>query len=163
MEFQLKSLLSYLTQPRPWKFHRHIMHDNGAIFTVTGAARFVFDPSHSDNDGTSACRYMYEETGKMLMPGQTGESGLETKQSYMYEFPSSSPTTAKVYFSDGRFFHNLDFTASKSFLPKHWCSPDTYEGSFELLSATSFRVRWRVDGPSKHYRSDTLYQTETLA
>jgi hypothetical protein len=59
-----------------------------------------------------------------------------------------------VEFADGRPFHPLDLSGAPV---EHLCGEDTYAGQYRFLSPDRLRVSWRVTGPEKDQRIDTLY------
>jgi hypothetical protein len=60
-----------------------------------------------------------------------------------------------VWFEDGRFFHNVPPHGGPT---AHWCDPDQYDGQYDFADWPAFRVTWRVRGPRKDYRMETLYR-----
>ncbi len=59
-----------------------------------------------------------------------------------------------VWFADGRPFHPLDLTGGPV---EHLCGEDTYTGAYRLHEPDRLEVAWRVTGPEKDQRIDTLY------
>ena len=155
MAFQLRSLFDFLLKGggSRFRFQRRLAWDKGPSFVVTGSA--TFSP-RADHELTVD----YAETGKMVSQSAPAQPAVDVHQNYVFEFPSKEGVKATVHFSDGRLFHELDFSAKSSVCVAHWCSPDQYDGQYEILGPHSFRIRWRVDGPSKAYTSDTVYERE---
>ena len=62
--------------------------------------------------------------------------------------PGEHSGTARVEFSDRRFFHDLDLRTG-AYVAYHPCAADLYRGEFTVLGADRWRTRWRVTGPAK--------------
>ncbi|KMS75023.1 hypothetical protein ACM01_12150 [Streptomyces viridochromogenes] len=73
--------------------------------------------------------------------------------------PGSSPGTADVRFTDGRFFHDLDLTSGQH-IAGHPCSADLYRGEFTVRDEERWRTVWRVRGPAKDLVLTTDYARE---
>lgn len=69
--------------------------------------------------------------------------------------PGDPAGTARVEFTDGRFFHGLDLRTGH-WTTDHPCAADLYRSDFDVLDADHWRTRWRVGGPAK----DLLLVTE---
>ncbi len=66
------------------------------------------------------------------------------------------PCVVDVAFDDGRFFHRADLSSgSDTFV--HGCAPDTYYGSWTVVSPDRFRLTWDVDGPAKQITIRSTY------
>jgi hypothetical protein len=67
-----------------------------------------------------------------------------------------------------RFFHGIKFSvnvAQAALRPQtiscgHWCSPDQYDGTFEIVSANQWSSSWDVTGPRKAYVIKTLFERD---
>ena len=94
---------------------------------------------------------LYREDGRLVIGGHDGPA----LQAYRYAFASLG--RAAVYFSDGRFFHDLDLCAG-SWTATHLCDPDRYDGAFRVLGPDCWRVVWRVAGPRKDLTLDSTYR-----
>jgi hypothetical protein len=60
-----------------------------------------------------------------------------------------------VQFADGRPFHPLDLTGGPV---EHLCGEDTYTGAYRLVAPDRLEVSWRVTGPDKDQRIETVYR-----
>lgn len=65
--------------------------------------------------------------------------------------------TARVFFADGRPFHDLDLRDGRWTAPHH-CGADYYEGRFTVVSPDEWRLRWTVRGPAKEQTLDSVYR-----
>ncbi|WP_373316953.1 DUF6314 family protein [Streptomyces sulfonofaciens] len=62
--------------------------------------------------------------------------------------PGERPGTARVEFSDGRPFHDLDLGAGHH-VAHHPCAADVYRGEFTVTGPDRWRSVWWVAGPAK--------------
>ncbi|WP_255952947.1 DUF6314 family protein [Streptomyces odontomachi] len=62
--------------------------------------------------------------------------------------PGITAGTARVEFSDGRPFHDLDLRGG-SYVAHHPCAADLYRGDFTVTGPDRWRTSWRVTGPAK--------------
>jgi Family of unknown function (DUF6314) len=113
----------------------------GQLGRLEGTA--VFAPEGGD--------LLYREEGRLTIGDHDGPA----LQTYRYAFPRAG--RAAVFFSDGRFFHELDLTAGV-WACRHDCGEDRYDGKFTLLGAETWRVVWRVTGPRKDLILDSTYR-----
>jgi hypothetical protein len=74
--------------------------------------------------------------------------------------PGDRTGTARVEFSDGRPFHDLDLS-SGTYVADHPCAADLYRGEFTVLGHGRWRTRWRVRGPAKDILLITDYVRRT--
>lgn len=89
---------------------------------------------------------IYREEGTLTLKGQPP---IHAEREYRWEEDLS------VWFSDGRFFHNVPKEGGRT---NHWCDPDTYNVLYEFADWPKFKVTWDVCGPRKDYRSVSLYE-----
>ncbi|MGO1118095.1 DUF6314 family protein [Rhodovibrionaceae bacterium A322] len=138
--FSVENLQEYLAGD--WRFTRQVEDDlHGASGHIIGQALW-----RREQEGLA-----YSEQGVFQRPGQ---GDLPCSQSYLYHLPG--PAVAEVCFPDGRYFHDLDLR-SGSWRAEHLCVEDFYSGSFQVLSADSWRMVWQIKGPRKDARLTTLF------
>jgi hypothetical protein len=119
---------------------------------ITGVATFAEEVS-----STSEIRMMLNETGTFERDGKMHE----VYQQYTYSFTDSSFSILK---KDGVLLHHFpDIVANNLSVPQvlqhsHWCSPDTYECTINLISSDMFEIFYRVNGPSKAYTMQTIFR-----
>jgi len=66
------------------------------------------------------------------------------------------PCVADVAFDDGTFFHCVNLSSgSDTFV--HGCAPDTYSGTWTVISPNRFHVTWDVDGPATQLTITSVY------
>ena len=66
------------------------------------------------------------------------------------------PCVVDVAFDDGRFFHRADLSSgSDAFV--HGCAPDTYSGTWTVISPNRFQLTWDVEGPAKQLTIRSVY------
>lgn len=129
-----------------WLLSRRVVDRRaGLIGRLFGRATFRLD--QDINDGT----LIYEESGVMSYGDHEGQAS----QSHRWRIVDRQ--RAEIYFSDGRFFHSLDLTTSKS-PTRHSCAPDDYCGRFHLLNEKSWRSTWKVSGPRKDLIIASLFR-----
>ena len=116
-----------------WRVERRVFDRcRGEIGTFSGELCFESGPG-----GLRAT-----ETGRMIY----GETETDAERVLLYHFEGS--TRARVLFSDGRFFHELDLGTGRARV-SHLCGDDTYIGGFWVVSRDILLQRWRVLGPRK--------------
>tara|TARA_R110000851_G_scaffold27584_1_gene77446 strand:+ start:813 stop:1253 length:441 start_codon:yes stop_codon:yes gene_type:complete len=119
-----------------WALERTIQHEDGTGARFTGHA--VWRP---DANGLA-----YHETGEMVLA-----EGVRFMAERRYLWSAD----LSVWFEDGRFFHNVPPHGGPT---AHWCDPDQYDGHYDFADWPNFRITWRVRGPRKDYRMETLYR-----
>lgn len=110
---------------------------------MTGIA--IFDSLSGRQD----CLW-YMERGNLTWDSYSGES----YQNYLYSFRDNF--IADLFFPDGRFFHTLDLSQSKTTIT-HFCEKDRYEGHYTLYNMNHLEVEWVVNGVRKNYSSKTVF------
>lgn len=60
----------------------------------------------------------------------------------------------RVFFEDGRFFHQVPRTGGAT---EHWCAPDMYRVRYRFARWPEWETVWRVIGPRKDYAMITRY------
>lgn len=126
-----------------WSLARTI--DTGA--TMSGRATFT-----PRDDGSLA----YHERGSLTLPnGQT----FDAERRYNFR---ASPGGFAVFFAETpeRLFHTIVFTRSNdgfSGHATHPCRDDSYRSTYDFRSDGSFTIRHDVSGPTKSYRSHTIF------
>lgn len=146
-----------------WIFERFINdRKNNCVIEVEGTANWA---------ESSPDRLLYTELGRLKRNDLSLAAAVETRNSYEYRLNAGHPAACDVYFSDGRFFHELDLSTGKHESIVHNCVNDVYTGTWlalvvanstpavgELPSSTRrLRVTWTVAGPTKDYTSITDY------
>jgi hypothetical protein len=125
-----------------WSIRRSIEDAvSGARGSFAGTA--VFTP----DDGGLA----WVEEGILRWPKYYGAAGRTLR------VVPTSGSAAAVYFSDGRFFHDLDLSIARSNV-SHDCAPDRYAGIVDVTSPDSWRLLWYCDGPQKKLAIRTSYR-----
>lgn len=119
-----------------WTLERTIQHADGTGACFTGCAVWRPDPNG----------LAYHETGEMVL---AEGARFMAERRYLWSADLS------VWFEDGRFFHNVPPHGGPT---AHWCDPDQYDGHYVFADWPAFRVTWRVRGPRKDYRMETLYR-----
>lgn len=119
-----------------WTIDRHIAAKGSHDAAFSGHA--VWRP------GADGARY--KEQGQLSILGQ---QPLHAEREYFWT------PDLKVFFPDGRFFHDVLTDGSECL---HWCDPDTYKGRYDFSKWPVFTVAWDVSGPRKSYHSITTYR-----
>lgn len=136
-----------------WVFRRRIIdhRSGGASSSVAGSASF--------EAGCTPNILTYTETG-CLRTESGPAAGIPVHQTYTYHCLPDRPSSAEVFFGDGRPFHDLDLRAGGGpCVVRHDCAPDTYHGSFALADdGLTLSVEWDVTGPAKAYTSSTTFE-----
>ncbi|GAB0116420.1 hypothetical protein Acid7E03_04920 [Acidisoma sp. 7E03] len=83
----------------------------------------------------------YAEDGLLTL----GAMQTEARQSYRYQ---ETPTGYRVFFADGRFFHDLRPEHGRAHV-SHDCAPDLYRGRYRVETADRWWLSWRITGPRK--------------
>jgi hypothetical protein len=107
----------------------------GQQHTMRGTG--VFQP-----DGSDPAALLYDEE----VVWQPADWPLTATRRYLVA--EIAGARAQVRFADGRPFHALDLSTGRCAVA-HDCPPDVYDGTYRVLDADRFRVRWTVTGPRK--------------
>lgn len=118
-----------------WTLSREIWHDDGTQAQFTGAATW-----QPDEKGL-----MYSEIGCLVVPGQ---QAMSAERKYLWQ------DGLRVYFDDGRFFHQVPEAGGEA---SHWCDPDRYDVSYDFRKWPQWSCLWHVKGPRKSYRLHSHY------
>lgn len=113
-----------------WQLHRSVLQEHGPPAQFEGRA--LWFPA---GDGLD-----YVETGTLEIAGQ-GRFVAERR----YHWASD----LRVYFDDGRFFHQVPAQGGEA---DHWCDPDHYDVVYDFAAWPRFSAVWVVRGPRKSYR-----------
>jgi hypothetical protein len=126
-----------------WLIDREIVDERcGAAGTFSGTAEFV-------PDGDS---WSWVEAGELQWAAETHRAGRRL----LVAVQPDVPFIVDVAFTDGKFFYRADLSSgSDTFL--HGCAPDTYSGSWTVVSPDRFRLTWDVDGPAKRMTIRSTY------
>ena len=122
-----------------WHVSREITQANGPAAHFAGMAHWIMTEG-----GLS-----YEEAGTMTLAGQPP---MAAERRYLWA------EDLKVYFEDGRFFHQVPKEGGTA---HHWCEPDSYTLDYDFSRWPEFSVEWRVQGPRKDYHAHTTYRRES--
>jgi hypothetical protein len=104
-------------------------------------------------------RLIYADDLRTYLEGSWGITRSIDDQNYSYKFPKHH--CAKVSFTDGRAFHDLDLR-EHLWRANHQCASDTYDGEFELDGEDVWRSQWIIHGPRKYMTIRTAYTRATL-
>lgn len=113
--------------------------------TFRGTATFRPVPGRGDGEPPHVA---HTERGELAWGG-TAERTLRMRR--------GPDGTAHVTFPDGRSFHDLDLRAGP-WTARHPCAADRYTGTFTVVSADEWHVRWDVVGPAKDQTLTTVYR-----
>lgn len=131
-----------------WHVDRDLVDQRtGVAGTFRGTAVFRHLP---DGGPGGAPAVEHAERGELDWGGVVGPAGRT-----LHVLPEDG--AARVTFADGREFHDLDLR------PGHWsahhpCAPDSYAGTFTVVSPDEWHVRWDVTGPAKDHTLTTVYR-----
>lgn len=127
-----------------WRLTRVIADSHaGQEGRFTGEAELFHDAAPD--------RLRWEERGEMRLGGHAGPAS----RAYLWRL--HPPDRAEVLYEDGRFFH-LARVRGASCAVRHDCGPDLYEGEYLFDAPDRWRLVWRVRGPRKDYRMETLHE-----
>ena len=115
---------------------RQITHATAAPASFAGTAEWS-----RDGDGLQ-----YVESGLLTIEGH---APMASERRYFWA------PDLRVYFDDGRFFHQVPATGGET---THWCDPDHYDATYDFGEWPRFRVVWRVKGPAKDYTMRSEYR-----
>lgn len=124
-----------------WRLDRHI-DDRRAGGVAAFAGEALFRP---DGSGLRC-----EEAGLLRI------NGVETRASRVYLWRFPAPERVEVLFEDGRFFHAFD-PRDPAPGASHDCPPDFYEVTYRFDGPDRWRSVWRVRGPRKDYRMESVF------
>ena len=126
-----------------WVIDRDIVDSfGGAAGTFRGIADFV--PA---GDALS-----WVEAGELQWAADTHKAGRRL----LVAVRPCLPCVVDVDFDDGRFFHSADLSSgSDTFV--HGCAPDTYSGTWTVISPNRFQLMWDVEGPAKQMTIRSSY------
>jgi hypothetical protein len=109
-----------------------------------GAGRFDGEALFAEDGG----RLTWTESGRLRLGRYDGPATRK-----LLVVPSGEGW--EVRFEDGRPFHPLDLGHGTV---AHPCGDDLYDGEYVVAGPDEMRVRWRVRGPAKDQRIDTVYR-----
>lgn len=134
----------------PWRMARRIDDRLGARQgEASGEAVFAADPGGAD--ASMIC-------SEALIINY-GDRTWHGHQKTVWRF--DRPGGPRLFFSDGRFFGELNFAAHAPGWRaefEHGCGDDIYRGAASVASRNSWRLVWNVTGPRKDYTLDTEYR-----
>ncbi len=119
-----------------WQLSRDVIHDGGLPARFEGRALWT-----RAGDGLD-----YVETGTLEIAGQ-GRFAAERRYRWGPDL--------RVYFDDGRFFHQVPTQGGST---GHWCDPDQYDVVYDFSAWPRFSAEWVVRGPRKSYRMTSDYR-----
>ena len=130
-----------------WSIERDIVDSrDGAVGVFSGTAEFAaeFAP-----DGDS---WSWVEAGELQWAAETHKAGRRL----LLAVRPDVPCVVDVAFDDGKFFHSADLSSgSDTFV--HGCAPDTYRGTWTVISPNRFQLTWDVEGPAKQMTIRSSY------
>ncbi len=118
-----------------YRLTRQITHADAPPATFAGRASWS-----REGDGLR-----YHESGELAI---RGHAAMTAERRYFWA------PDLKVYFDDGRFFHQVPPSGGHA---AHWCDPDHYGVTYHFDDWPNFQVEWRVTGPKKEYKMHTHY------
>ena len=126
-----------------WAVDRDIVDAlSGAAGTFTGTAEFA-----RDGDALT-----WVEAGELQWKAQTQKAGRRL----LVAVRPCLPCVLDVAFDDGKFFHRADLSSGADTFV-HGCAPDTYSGTWTVISPNRFQVTWDVEGPAKQIAIRSVY------
>lgn len=126
-----------------WVIDRDMVDSlNAAAGTFSGTADFA-----PEGDSLS-----WIEAGELQWGAETHQAGRRL----LVAVRAAMPWVVDVAFDDGRFFHRADLSSgSDAFV--HGCAPDTYSGTWTVISPNRFQLTWDVEGPAKQLTIRSVY------
>ena len=123
-----------------WSVDRTLLdRSTGTSGTFTGVVRFT----DLDDGGL-----MWREEGTVSLASVSAEAFTgQASREYLLR-PADTPDVLDVFFPDGRPFHRMGF-AGQANHDVHWCDPDTYRVTYQVLGPDECGYRWDVTGPAK--------------
>ena len=118
--------------------------------TITGTpgpARFAGLAEFTPDGGGATCR----EVGTLTL---AGGQGFRAERVYLWR---AAPGGIEVRFDDGRPFHGFRL-GPEAAEAEHLCARDLYRVRYDFAGWPDWRAVWRVTGPAKDYRMETLWQ-----
>ncbi|MCB8876353.1 hypothetical protein ASILVAE211_14260 [Acidisoma silvae] len=100
---------------------------------MAGSARFV-----ADGGGIG-----FSESGRLVL----GDVAMDAARDYRFEIVASD--RFRVFFDDGRFFHEARLDDGGIACTSHDCAPDLYRGRYRIEAPDRWRLSWRITGPRK--------------
>ena len=126
-----------------WVIDRDVVDSlSGAAGTFNGTADFA-----PDGDALA-----WVEAGELQLDTQTHKAGRRL----LVAVRPSMPCVVDVAFDDGRFFHRADLSSGDDTFV-HGCAPDTYRGTWTVISPNRFQLTWDVEGPAKQMTIRSSY------
>ena len=117
-----------------WRLRRLILdRKTGGVGRLSGMARFAPD--------TGGLRF--SEKGRLRL----GLAEMDAARAYRYAI--LGPRQFRVFFDDGRLFHDAVVGDDGAAPVSHDCAPDLYRGRYRIESADRWRLSWRITGPRK--------------
>ena len=138
--YRVEDLVGYFAGH--WSFTRDITGREGESI---GRAVGVLDFSHSGGALT------YREWGNLT------STAFQGPVSRVLRYLITGPGRADVFFEDGAPFHLVDLRAG-AWHAEHRCGRDTYIGRYRIVDLNRWRLRWRVQGPSKDHTIATSFK-----
>lgn len=132
-----------------WDVDREIVDRRAAAAgAFRGTATFHARPGAQPGDAPVV---EHVERGELVWAGTRGPA---ERTLHVHARPDGS---AHVTFADGRAFHDLDLRPGR-WTAVHPCVADSYAGTFTVVSADEWHVRWDVTGPAKDHTLTTVYR-----
>jgi hypothetical protein len=132
-----------------WVVDRDIVDSlSVAVGTFHGTADFA-----RDGDALS-----WVEAGELQWAADTYRAPVMQKagRRLLVAVRPAMPCIVDVAFGDGSHFHCADLSSgSDTFV--HGCAPDSYSGTWTVISPNRFRLTWDVEGPAKQLSIRSIY------
>ncbi|MCC1492589.1 DUF6314 family protein [Cognatishimia sp. F0-27] len=122
-----------------WRLERMISHGDGTTARFEGRAAWAAAAEGAPTDLDCV------ETGTLILNGQS----FEAERRFRWD------DTLRVWFDDGRFFHQVPPEGGTA---AHWCDPDQYDAAYDFSGWPGWCCTWRVRGPRKDYRMVSRYE-----
>jgi len=113
----------------------------------------------TESDGTFAGRADFASDGEGLLYREEGRlemAGYADDVTRTYRWSFSAPERARLWFDDGRPFHELDLTKGRADV-RHLCGDDVYDGVYDVTDEDRWRLTWEIKGPRKSLKIDSRY------
>lgn len=135
-----------------WRVVRRIVDERaGRLGRLAGTATFGPAPPGPSYDELRYDELRYDELGTLVFGQHRGPAACS------YRFVPDGPASASVRFADGRPFYQLSFRLGQAAI-RHDCAADRYRGECRIVSADTWTLTWRIEGPRKRMLIRTRYR-----
>lgn len=144
----MNTLEVFRNLPGIWQFNRTILNHG----SVSGHAHFI---------PIQPFLLHYKEQGVFT----TQDKEFQASREYSYYYEAKTDKISVSFIENGRptyLFHELNFAAPHSAMAtgEHLCNQDMYYATYTFIDPNTFRINYRVEGPTKNYISDTLFRRD---